>query len=294
MPPDSVGNSTAVAPGVSLIDQLQAEGLQLLISFATKVVIAAIIILIGFWIAGRLVKVVNRLLVAREVDETIRPFLRSSASFLFKAIVLIIAVSTMGVETTSIVAVLGSMGLAIGLALQGSLGNFAGGILILTLKPIKKGEVIEAQGIAGKVEEISVMNTTVLTFDNKTVFLPNGPLAGGAITNYTRQNTRRVDLKFGIGYQDDVEKARKIILDLANASPYTIKMPEAPIDPFVRVTNLGDSSVDFVVRIWTLNENYFPLYFDMIEGVKREFDAQGVSIPYPQRDIHLFQEKPIA
>lgn len=291
MPPETVENAAAAAESVDLAEQLKAEGLQLLISFGTKLLIATLIVVIGFWIARRLVKLVNKILVAREVDETTRPFLRSSASFLFKAIVLVIAVSTMGVETTSIVAVLGSIGLAIGLALQGSLGNFAGGILILTLKPFKKGEVIEAQGIAGKVEEISVMNTMVLTFDNKTVFLPNGPLAGGTIVNYTRQKLRRVDLKFGISYHDDVEKARKIILDLANAHEFTVTEPEAPLAPFVRVNNLGDSSVDFVVRIWAKNENYFPLYFDMIESVKREFEAQGITIPFPQRDVHLFPEK---
>lgn len=292
MEPQTVGNTAKTAvESIDFITELKAEGLHMIISFTTKLVIAALIIVIGFWIARRLVKLIGRILVAREVDETMQPFLRSTASIFFKVIVLIIAVATMGVETTSIIAVLGSIGLAIGLALQGSLGNFAGGILILTIKPFKKGEVIEAQGIAGKVEEISVMNTTILTFDNKTIFLPNGPLAGGAITNFTRQKLRRVDLKFSISYGDDFEKARKIILDLANASTYTLQEPEAPLGPFVRVNALGESSVDFAARIWTHNEDYFPLYFDMIEGVKREFNKQGISIPFPQRDIRLFQEK---
>jgi small conductance mechanosensitive channel len=289
MPPDTIATALSEQLStVSIMEKLEAEGLKLLISLGSKLLIALVILVIGFWVARRLVKVANKILVAREVDETLRPFLRSTVSFLLKAVVIVIAISTMGVEMTSIIAILGSIGLAIGLALQGSLANFAGGILILTLKPIKKGELIEAQGTKGRVEEINVMNTVVLTLDNKTVFLPNGPLAGGSITNYTRQNVRRVDITFSISYQDDFEQAKSIILSLANASAFTLQEPQPP---FVRVNALSDSSVDIIARIWTQTETYFDLYHDMIEQVKTTFEAQGITIPYPQRDVHMLPSK---
>ncbi|HHG83903.1 MAG TPA: mechanosensitive ion channel [Bacteroidetes bacterium] len=287
-PQDNTAAAAANSAGESLdtLAQLKADGLDILITFGTKLLIALAIIIIGFWITKRIVKLASRAMKARKVDETLHPFLRSSLNFLMRGLILIIAMSTMGMEMTSLIAVLGSIGLAVGLALQGSLANFAGGILILTLKPIRKGDFIEAQGVSGTVQEVNVISTTLLTLDFKTVFVPNGPLASGTITNYTRDEVRRVDLTFGIGYGDDIEKAKGIITDIATNFELTLNSPDAP---FVRVVNLGDSSVDFTVRIWTKNENYWDVYFHMIENVKKAFDAQGISIPFPQRDVHLHQ-----
>jgi small conductance mechanosensitive channel len=205
-----------------------------------------------------------------------------------RAMVLIIAFSTMGVEMTSIIAILGSVGIAIGLALQGSLANFAGGILVLTLKPFKVGDFIEAQGVMGTVEEISIISTTITTLDFKTVYIPNGPLAGGTITNMTKQEERRVDLTFGISYGDNIDKARDIIMSLATNYDRILTVPAAP---FIRVLNLGDSSVDLTVRLWAHRDHYWDVYFYMTEHVKKEFDKQGITIPFPQRDVHMFQPK---
>jgi small conductance mechanosensitive channel len=277
----------AAGESLNTLDKLQKDGLDLAISFGTKLLIALAIIIIGFWITKRVVKLITKVMQARNVDETLRPFARSTVNFLLKAVVLIVAISTMGVEMTSIIAILGSIGLAIGLALQGSLANFAGGILVLTLKPFKKGDFIEAQGVSGFVEEISIISTTILTLDFKTVYIPNGPLAGGTITNFTKEETRRVDLAFGIGYGDDIDKARSIIYELAVNFD---KVLDKPAPPFVKVVNLGDSSVDFTVRLWAHKDHYWDVYFYMIENVKKEFDRQGVSIPFPQRDVHLFKE----
>ncbi|MEM6272454.1 MAG: mechanosensitive ion channel domain-containing protein [Bacteroidota bacterium] len=279
--------TAAAAESLSTLEKLQNDGLDLAINFGTKLLIALVIIIIGFWITRRVVKLVDRVLTARKVDETLRPFARSSVNFLMRAMVLIVAISTMGVEMTSIIAVLGSIGLAIGLALQGSLANFAGGVLVLTLKPFKKGDFIEAQGVAGFVEEISIISTTVITLDFKTVYIPNGPLAGGTITNFTKQDVRRVDLTFGIGYSDDIDKARSIIFEIAMNFD---KVLFEPAKPFIQVVNLGDSSVDFTVRLWAHKDHYWDVYFHMLEEVKKQFDAQGVSIPFPQRDIHLYKE----
>jgi small conductance mechanosensitive channel len=224
----------------------------------------------------------------RNVDSTLRPFIGSSINFLMRAMVLIIAFSTMGVEMTSIIAILGSVGIAIGLALQGSLANFAGGILVLTLKPFKVGDFIEAQGVMGTVDEISIISTTITTLDFKTVYIPNGPLAGGTITNMTKRDVRRVDLSFGIGYGDNIDKARGIINELAVNFEHTLNEP-AP--PFIMIESPGDSSVNFTVRIWAPKDKYWDVYFFMMEHVKKQFDAQGVTIPFPQRDVHLFQPK---
>lgn len=260
----------------------------MMIDFGTKLVIALVIILVGFWVTKRVVKLIRKLMEKRNVDNTLRPFIGSSINFLMRAMVLIIAFSTMGVEMTSIIAVLGSVGIAIGLALQGSLANFAGGILVLTLKPFKVGDFIEAQGVMGTVNEISIISTTITTLDFKTVYIPNGPLAGGTITNMTKKEARRVDLTFGIGYGDDIDKARGIINELAVNYD---KILNEPAPPFIQVVNLGDSSVDFTVRLWAHKDHYWDVYFYMIEAVKKQFDHQGVTIPFPQRDVHLFQEK---
>lgn len=253
-------------------------------NLAMKLVAGIAILLIGLFVARQIVSLVRKTMKKRGVDDTLRPFITAVVKYLLYGLVVIIAISQMGIEMTSIIAVLGSIGLAIGLSLQGALSNFAGGILIMVLKPFKKEDLIESQGQLGFVQEINIISTSLLTLDNKTVFIPNGPLAGGTIVNYTKEDVRRVDMTFGIGYSDDVEKARKIILDIANSDPNVIDTPEPP---FVRIWELADSSVNFTTRLWTKTDNYWDVYFRTNEEVKKRFDAEGVSIPFPQMDVHL-------
>ncbi len=256
-------------------------------NFAIKLLIGLAVVVFGFLIVGQLTGAFKRILQKRGVDDTLTPFLTSTIKYILYALVVIIAASTMGLEMTSIVGVIASLGLAIGLALQGALANFAGGVLIMILKPFKKGDYISAQGESGTVVDINIVSTTLLTLEFQTVFIPNGPLAGGNIKNYTREEVRRVDLTFGIGYGDDIEKARKIILDIANAYEHVLDHTKAPDGPFVKVVELGDSSVNFTCRLWAPVPNYWDVYFHMTEEVKKAFDREGVSIPFPQMDVHL-------
>jgi small conductance mechanosensitive channel len=190
----------------------------------------------------------------------------------------------LGVQMTSFIAILGAAGLAVGLALQGSLANFAGGVLLLLFKPFKVGDFIEAQGFSGSVNAIQVFNTVLKTPDNKTIIIPNGNLSNGAITNFTAEKNRRVDWTFGIGYSDDIKKAKEILVQLIKSDPRILDEPEA----MVALSELGDSSVNFVVRAWVKLEDFWGVYFDIQEKVKLTFDEQGISIPFPQRDVHVY------
>ena len=190
-----------------------------------------------------------------------------------------------GIETTSFVAIIGAAGLAVGLALQGSLANFAGGVLILLFKPFKVGDVVETQGYLGKVHEIRIFNTVMKTFDNKTIIIPNGAVSGSSIVNFSTEPQRRVDMTFGIGYGDDIKKAKQILQNLVDADSRILKEPA----PQIALSELGDSSVNFVVRVWCEAAEYWNIYFEMQEKVKMTFDQEGISIPFPQRDVHLYQ-----
>jgi len=192
----------------------------------------------------------------------------------------------LGIETTSFIAVLGAACLAIGLALQGSLANFAGGVLILIFRPYKVGDFVEAAGQSGIVKSIEIFSTVLTTGDNKTIILPNGSISNSAVINYSTQETRRVDLVFGIGYDDDIRKAKDLLGALINADKRILKDPE----PMVVVSNLGDSSVDITTRSWVNAADYWGVYFDLVENVKLAFDEEGISIPYPQTDVHLYQQ----
>jgi small conductance mechanosensitive channel len=192
-----------------------------------------------------------------------------------------------GVKTTSFVAVLGAAGLALGFALQGSLSNFAGGVMILLFKPFKVGDIIEAQGHRGKVDEIRIFNTIIKTLDNKTIIIPNGEVSGNSIINYTAEPTRRVDMTFGIGYDDDIGKVKSVLKRVIDSDERILEDPA----PMIVVSEHGGSSVNFAVRPWVKTEDYWGVYFDMHEKVKLAFDEEGISIPYPQRDIHLYREE---
>jgi small conductance mechanosensitive channel len=192
-----------------------------------------------------------------------------------------------GIEMTSFIAILGAAGLAFGMALSGTLQNFAGGVIILVFKPYKVGDYIEAAGYAGSVTEIRIFNTILKTPDNKVIIIPNSSLAGNSMTNYSAEPTRRVDFKFGIGYQDDIDKAKSVLKRLADADERILKDPAV----FIAVSEMADSSVNLIVRAWVETANYWPVYFDMTEKVKKTFDAEGISIPFPQRDVHIYNSK---
>jgi small conductance mechanosensitive channel len=263
------------------------QGIDLAVKYGPGLLMAIITLIVGWWIIKLVAKSVNKAMIKAQVDESLQKFLGSLISILLKALLLISVASMVGIEATSFIAVLGAAGLAVGLALQGSLSNFAGGVLLLLFKPFKVGDAIDAQGFIGKVDAIHVLNTILKTFDNKTIIIPNGALANGSITNFSTEATRRVDMSFGIGYGDDIKKAKDVLQKLVESDDRVLKDPA----PMVVVGELADSSVNFTVRVWCESANYWDIYFDMQEKVKLEFDSQGISIPFPQRDVHLFQEK---
>lgn len=247
--------------------------------------LAIFTLVIGMWIVNRFVSVLGRALEARKVEVTLARFLRSLLSVVLKVLLLISVAGMVGIETTSFIAVLGAAGLAVGLALQGSLANFAGGVLILLFRPFRVGEVINAQGELGTVFEIGILNTILKTFDNKTVIIPNGILANGTITNMSMEQNRRVDWVFGVSYDDDVAKVREVLQTLLDADERIMKEPAT----LIALSAFGDSSVNFTVRAWVKAPDLWPVFWDMNEKVKLAFDAADISIPYPQRDVHLHQ-----
>lgn len=263
------------------------EVTQLALEYLPKLVMAIVVLILGLIIIKSLVKVFRKVLVKREVDASLVPFLSSMLDALLKVLLIISVASMVGIATTSFVAVLGAAGLAVGLALQGSLANFAGGVLILTLRPFKVGDVVEAQGFLGIINEIQIFNTIMKTFDNKTVILPNGSLANSPITNFSTEELRRCDMTFGISYDDDIMKAKQILTDLITADERVLNEPAAP---FIALSELGDSAVNFVVRAWVKASDLWPVFFSMQEKVKMTFDKEGISIPYPQTDVHLYNE----
>ena len=245
--------------------------------------LAIVTLVVGMWIINRLVGVFGRTLESQNVEVTLARFLRSLASVGLKVLLLISVAGMVGIETTSFIAVLGAAGLAVGLALQGSLANFAGGVLVLLFRPFKVGHVINAQGELGTVYEIGILNTVLKTFDNKTVIIPNGILANGTITNMSVEATRRVDWVVGVGYDDDIKQVRDILQGLLDAEERIKKDPGTT----VALNEFGDSSVNFVVRAWVDAGDLWPVFWDMNEKVKLAFDEAGISIPYPQTDVHL-------
>ncbi len=244
---------------------------------------AIAVLVLGLWIVKIIVGFVRKMLEKSNVDPSLRGFLRSMISILLKIMVYITALGMLGVEMTSFIAILGAAGLAVGLALSGTLQNFAGGVMILLFKPYKVGDFIDAQGHSGVVKEIQIFVTILTTVDNKTVIIPNGPLATGSLTNYSTQPTRRVDWTFGIGYGDDVDKAYEVLKRLLSEDERILSDPE----PFMAVSELADSSVNIVVRVWVNAADYWGVYFRMNEEVYKTFDKEGLSIPFPQRDVHL-------
>lgn len=262
------------------------QGSDMIIEYGASLALAIVVLIIGLWLIKRIVSGVRKAMDKRNVDPSLKPFLTSIIGALLKIMLVISVAGMVGVEMTSFVAVLGAAGLAVGLALQGSLSNFAGGVLILLLKPFKVGDFIEANGFSGTVREIQIFYTYVTTTQNQEVVIPNGDLSNNAIKNYSYHETRRIDMTFGIGYSDDIDKAKGILRSIVENDSRILK--DKGVDVFVEA--LADSSVNFHVRCWSSNGDFWDIYNNMNEKVKKAFDADGVSIPFPQRDVHLFQE----
>lgn len=256
----------------------------MLIAYAPKVVGAILTLIIGFWIANKLANAVKKMMASRGVDLSVQGFLSSLVGVGLKIMVLLAAASMFGIETTSFVAIFGALAFAVGMALQGSLGHFASGVLILVFKPYKVGDLIEiGGGQVGAVQDIQIFNTVLATLDNKRIIVPNGVVTSNVITNISGQGTIGVELTFGIGYGDDIDKARKIILETGKSCPWILENPSQG----VVVAELGDSSVNLATRPFCNSEHYWDTFFYMQENVKKAFDAQGISIPFPQMDVHM-------
>lgn len=259
--------------------------IHVIIDYGIILLKAIIVLIIGLWLVKRLVKTLERIMIRSNVDETLRPFLLTIIDIVLKVALFIAVVGILGIQTTSFVAVLGAAGLAVGLALQGSLSNLAGGVIILLLKPFKVGEVIDALGFAGTVKEIQIFHTILHTFDNRRIVIPNGQLANSSLTNITRNPIRRLDLEVSAAYGSDIDFVKQTIAELLKQDERFHPEPE----PIVRLLRMADSAIVFVVRVWVDTDKYWPAYFDLLENIYKEFYRRGISIPFPQLDVHLRQ-----
>ena len=251
-----------------------------------SIALKALVILVVGWLVAKFLKaLVRKLMVRSGVDPTLIGFCASITYIGLMALVVITALGKLGVPTGSFIAVIGAAGLAIGFALQGSLGNFAAGVLLIVFRPFKVGDFIEAGGTSGTVEELQVFATTLNTPDNKAITVPNAAITGGNIINYSAKPIRRVDLVFGVGYGDDIKRGKEVINSILTKDDRILKEPE----PTIAVSELADSSVNIVVRPWVKTADYWGVFFDITEAVKLEFDAQGITIPYPQQDVHMHE-----
>lgn len=257
-----------------------------IIPFAINLALAIVIYVVGKFVVKIIVNIVGKLLKKAKYDDMLVDFLKAIANAVLMLFVIIAALNELGIDTSSLVAILAAAGLAIGLSLQGSLSNFAAGVMLLVFRPFKAGDFVDAGGATGVVKNISIFTTTMNSVDNKLIIVPNGSIYSGNITNFSAMDTRRVDMVFGIGYDDDLKKAKEILTEMINADDRVLKDPA----PQVALSELGDSSVNFVVRPWVNSADFWGLKFDFTEAVKLRFDAEGISIPYPQMDVHVHKQ----
>lgn len=255
------------------------KGYELIVEFGPKLIGAILIWIIGSWVIKMILKGLRKAMNKAQYDESLKKFLLNLINWILKIVLIIAVLGTVGVETTSFAAILAAAGLAIGLALQGSLGNFAGGVLIMIFKPFKIGDLIEAQGEVGVVKEIEIFTTKLTGLSNREIIIPNGSLSNGNIINYTTEGTRRVDLVFGVSYDADIKQTKNVIINVLTSHPKILKEPA----PAVTVLELADSSVNFAVRPWCNSEHYWDVYFEVTENVKEALDAAGIEIPYPHQ-----------
>tara|TARA_R110002072_G_scaffold1598_3_gene13550 strand:+ start:6922 stop:7773 length:852 start_codon:yes stop_codon:yes gene_type:complete len=268
------------------LDKYADTAIELTIAYAPKFALALITLFIGLWIINRVTAGLGKALSKGGIEATLQKFLSNLMGVVMKGLLLISVAAMIGIETTSFIAVLGAAGLAIGLALQGSLANFAGGVLILMFRPYKVGDFIETNGHMGSVQSIEIFNTIMTTGDNKTIIIPNGSVSNNPITNFSKQATRRVDIVFGISYDDDLRVGKEVLTKLIQADERIHSDPA----PLVVISSLGDSCVNITTRSWVDSANYWGVYFDLMENGKLELEAAGLSIPYPQTDVHIHQQ----
>ena len=267
------------------MENMAATAGDFILFYGIKVLMAVVIFVVGKMVAKWLRGVVKTILQKKEMDVAIQHFVSALVYYAVITFVVIAALGQLGIHTASFVAVIGAAGLAIGLALQGALANFAAGVLILIFKPYRVGDFVEVAGVSGTVISVLVFTTELNTADNKRIVIPNGQTMGGTITNYSTNDTRRIDLVMGIGYSDDIDKAKKVLEDIVAADSRILKDPA----PTIAVVELADSSVNFVVRPWVNKADYWGVYFGLTETVKKRFDQEGISIPFPQSDVHMHQ-----
>ena len=269
------------------MEQVWVKIWELLMIYGLRVIAALAIFIFGKWAARGVTNILRRMMIKGKTEESLVAFACSLSYVALLAFVIIAALNQLGIQTASFIAILGAAGLAIGLALQGSLSNFAAGVLMIIFRPFKIGDYIEGGGGAGTVEEIQIFTTQLKSPDNKTIIVPNSKMLGDNIVNYSTKETRRVDMLFGIGYEDDIDKTRTVLSDIV-AQDNRIMAEPAPV---IVVSALADSSVNFTVRVWTLSADYWGVFFDTQETVKKRFDAENISIPFPQRDVHVYEHK---
>jgi small conductance mechanosensitive channel len=255
----------------------------MIMEYGPRLLLALVTLLIGLWIIRRIVNIADRALLKGNTDKTLILFTRSLISWVLKILLLLSVASMIGIETTSFIAIFSAGTLAVGLALQGSLSNFAGGVLLLLLRPYKVGDLIEAQGYLGVVKEIHIFNTILLTPQNKTIIIPNGPLAGGTIVNYTEDGHLRVDLTIGISYDSDIKKAKDVLMRVMEENPKVLNEPP----PFVGLAEFDDSSINLAVRPWANVADYWDVFFGVNESIKEALNESGIKIPFPQMDVHV-------
>tara|TARA_B110000438_G_scaffold162273_1_gene155481 strand:+ start:274 stop:1101 length:828 start_codon:yes stop_codon:yes gene_type:complete len=256
-------------------------------NFGLKLLTALIVVIVGKQLVKILLKVIKVALEKANTEETVRIFIANLLNTVFTVIIFVAAINQLGVETTSIIALLGAAGLAIGLALQGSLANFAAGILIVIFRPYKVGDYIEAGTNVGTVKDIQIFSTVLRTPDNKAIVVPNGSIMDGSITNYSEQPTRRIDIIASCSYEDDLDKVKQVLKTILDNEERILTEPK----PQIAVSELAESSVNFIVRPWVNSSDYLPVMYSLLEQIKKTFDQEGISIPYPQSDIHIHEKK---
>ncbi|MGY8732661.1 MAG: mechanosensitive ion channel family protein [Pirellulales bacterium] len=265
---------------------LRDKGIDLGMDFGIKLATALAIFLIGKFIIRLIVGTISKVMTNQAVDKTLKTFICNFVQISLMVVVVIASIGALGVETTSFIAIIGTAGLAVGLALQGSLSNFASGVLIVLFRPYRVGDFIEAAGIAGNVDQVQILTTILKTGDNKQIIVPNSQIMDSIITNYSANDTRRVDMVIGVSYDDDLDKVRKTLQNLIATEERILDEPATTI----AVSELADSSVNFVVRPWVKSSDYWGVMFDMTEAIKKRFDKEGISFPYPQQDVHLYNQ----
>ncbi len=283
---EAVDAVTSMDPN-TMLEFLRNSGIDstLFVNFGKNLIIAILIFYIGRFVVRLAVRGMTKVMDRQQVDQTLQKFVGNLVSMALMVVVIIAAIGALGIQTTSFIAIFGAAGLAVGLALQGSLSNFAAGVLIVLFRPYKVGDYVEAAGIAGSVEEVQILTTVLKTPDNKKIIVPNSQIMDSIITNYSANDTRRVDLTIGVSYSDDLDKVHATLRELVNADERILKDPEC----LIAVQALADSSVNFVVRPWVASGDYWGVYFDLTEAVKKRFDDEGISFPFPQQDVHIYK-----